>query len=109
MAAEANLLRSVEAMQRVGSRRLGPVLVHPAADLAWWLVPLGADVELADMRAITVRTAPWQLLCPPADCYMNGLGWLEKPDGSGALTDPVVLGAAFGPGGPMRLPVSAFA
>ncbi|MEV5677094.1 hypothetical protein [Streptomyces sp. NPDC052179] len=95
-------------MQRVGSGRLGPVLVYPEADLAWWLVPLGADQELADIRAITVRTSPWELLCPPAHAYMNGRGWLETPDGSGALTDPAVLGAAFGPGGPMRLPASAF-
>ncbi|MFE4336088.1 hypothetical protein ACFRQM_44050 [Streptomyces sp. NPDC056831] len=108
LVAEANLMRSVDAMQRVGSDRLGPVLVHPEADLAWWLVPLGADQELADIRAITVRTPPWELHCPPAHAYMNGRGWLEKPDGSGTLTDPAALGAAFGPGGPMRLPVSAF-
>ncbi|MEU8624839.1 hypothetical protein [Streptomyces sp. NPDC048669] len=103
------LMRSVDAMQRIGSRRLGPVLVHPAAGLAWWLVPLGADVGLAGLRAITVRTAPWELHCPPASEYMNGLGWLEKPDGSGTLTDPAVLGAEFGPSGPPRLRVPAFA
>ncbi|MCX4550638.1 MULTISPECIES: hypothetical protein [unclassified Streptomyces] len=108
LAAEADLMRSVDAMQRVGPDRLGPVLVSPSADLAWFLVPLDAGQELADIRAITVRTPPWELICPPADYYLNGRGWLEKPDGSGKLTDLAALGAAFGPGGPMHLPVSAF-
>ncbi|MEW2128769.1 hypothetical protein AB0891_34330 [Streptomyces sp. NPDC007259] len=49
----------MDAMQRVGSGRLGPVLVHPDAELAWWLVPLGADVELADIGGLTVRTPYW--------------------------------------------------
>lgn len=101
-------MRSVDAMQRVGADRLGPVLVYPEADLAWWLVPLTAGEELDDIARITVHPAGWVLACPPAHEYMNGRGWLEKPDGSGRLTDPVALGAAFGPGGPLRLPAGAF-
>lgn len=105
---EADLMRSLDAMQRVGSDQLGPVLVYPEAERAWWLVPLGSDQELADIPALTIHTRPWELHCPPAHAYIDGRGWLEKPDGSGALTDPVVLGSAFSPGGPLRLPVAAF-
>lgn len=93
-------------MQRIGPDRLGPVLVHPSSDLAWWLVSCTAMEELADLGRITVHPAGWELRCPPADRYVDGWGWLEKPDGSGRLTDPTVLGAAFGPGG--RLPAEAF-
>ncbi|GAA2945853.1 MULTISPECIES: hypothetical protein [Streptomyces] len=107
LVAEADLMRSITAMQRVGSRRLGPVLVHPETHRAWWLVPLGADEEFADIQALTVRLGPWTLNCPPAHAYMAGRGWLEKPDGSGRLTDPVALGAAFSPGG-WRPPAEAF-
>ncbi|MGW1409665.1 hypothetical protein [Streptomyces sp. NPDC002403] len=95
-------------MQRIGPDRLGPVLVYPSADLAWWLVPRGAEVSLADLGRLTVQPEGWALRCPPTDRCMDGRGWMERPDGSGDLTDPVVLGAAFGPGGPMRLSVSAF-
>lgn len=108
LAAEAGLMRSVSAMQRIGPGRLGPVLVYPEADLAWWLVPHAAGDELADIGCITVHPAGWALACPPAHQYMNGRGWLEKPDGSGLLSDPVAMGAAFGPGGPLRLSVGAF-
>ncbi|MFD9422331.1 MULTISPECIES: hypothetical protein [unclassified Streptomyces] len=108
LVAETTLTRTMDAMERVGSDRLGPVLVHPEADLAWWLVPLDGDQELADVGVLTIRTEPWTLLCPPAHEYLNGCGWLENPDGSGRLTDPAALGAAFGPGGPLRLPVSEF-
>ncbi|MFF5833701.1 hypothetical protein ACFY7V_03300 [[Kitasatospora] papulosa] len=108
LVAEADLMRSVDAMQRVGPELLGPVLVCPENNRAWWLVPLGADEELADVRPLTIHLAPWALKCPPPRKYLWGRGWLEKPDGSGRLTDPVALGAAFGPGGSLRLPVGAF-
>ncbi|MFJ7949814.1 hypothetical protein ACIQ6K_40540 [Streptomyces sp. NPDC096354] len=106
LAAEADLRRSVEAMQRVGPEQLGPVLVFPSAELAWWLVPCNADDELADLAQLTLRPKGWMLRCPPADRYVDGWGWLEKPDGSGLLTDPTVLSAAFELGG--RLLAAAF-
>ncbi|MFB8032477.1 hypothetical protein ACFC5Z_05895 [Streptomyces sp. NPDC056004] len=108
LAVETDFLRSVDAMQRIGPDRLGPVLVYASADLAWWLVPCGAEEALADLGRLTVHPAGWMLRCPPADRWITCRGWMEWPDGSGDLTDPAVLGAAFGPGGPMRLSVSAF-
>lgn len=93
-------------MQRIGPDRLGPVLVHPSADLAWWLVPCGSEEELASVDFLSVHAAGRPLRCPPAERYVDGLGWLEKPDGSGRLTDPAVLGAAFRPG--RRLRAGAF-
>lgn len=89
-------------MQRISPDQLGPVLVHPSADLAWWLVPRGSVEELAGADLLTVHVAGRTLRCPPAGRYMDGLGWLEKPDGSGRLTDPAVLGAVFRPGGRLR-------
>ncbi|MFE0379319.1 hypothetical protein ACFW1M_27945 [Streptomyces inhibens] len=84
----------------------GLSLVDAAADTAWWLVSDVADEHLADIVLLTVRPRGWLLRCPPTDQYFNGRGWLEKPDGSGKLTDPIAMGAAFGPGG--RLPAAAF-
>ncbi|WP_371795199.1 hypothetical protein [Streptomyces sp. NBC_01718] len=107
LAVEVGLMRSVDAMQRIGSDGLGPVLVYPSAELAWWLVPPGGEELLADLSRLTVRSKGWMLRCPSADRYIDGLGWLEKPDGSGRLTDPAALGAAFGPGG-HRLQAGAF-
>jgi hypothetical protein len=103
---EADMLRSVEAMQRIRPEELGPVLVYPEAGRAWWLVPLGADALLTDIHCLTVHDTGWHLRCPPADRYFNGRCWLEKPDGTGRLTDPSTLGAAFKPIG--TLPAEAF-
>ncbi|WP_338931760.1 hypothetical protein WEB32_18040 [Streptomyces netropsis] len=95
---EADLMRSIDALQSLGrARRLGPVLVCPEADRAWWLVPHGPDaLTLGELPQVTVHKAPWTLRCPPAHEYTHSCGWLEKPDGSGRLTDPVDLGAALG-------------
>ncbi|MET8678906.1 hypothetical protein ABZW18_15355 [Streptomyces sp. NPDC004647] len=104
---EADLRRSLDAMERLGrTGQLGPVLVHPDTQRAWWLVTRGAEQQLADWATLTVRPTGWLLHCPPLDRPVSGRGWLEKPDGSGRLTDPAALGAAFGPGG--RLPAEAF-
>ncbi|MFF7690580.1 hypothetical protein ACFZB6_31145 [Streptomyces syringium] len=105
---ETDLMRSIDAMQLLGrARKLGPVLAYPEADRAWWLVPHGPETQaLGDLPQLTVHAERWVLRCPPAHEYMHGRGWLEKPDGSGRLTDPVDLGAAFGP--TSRLPVEAF-
>ncbi len=94
-------------MQRIGPGRLGPVLVYPSADRAWWLLSPGAEDLLADLPQLFVHPAGWALRCPPADRYVDGLGWLEKPDGSGRLTEPAALGAAFGPAGTMRHPAGS--
>lgn len=108
LAAEADLLRTVDAMEHIAPDRRGPVLIHPHADRAWWLVPPGAADDLDDIPLITVHPAGWVLRCPPAHAYVDGLGWLEKPDGSGKLTDSVALGAAFGPTAGPRLSAEAF-
>ncbi|WP_330435956.1 MULTISPECIES: hypothetical protein [Streptomyces] len=108
LAVEADIMPTVAAMQRIGPDRLGPVLVYPCADRAWWLVPPGAEEVLDDLSRLTVHPERWQLRCPPAERYIDGYGWLEKPDGSGKLTSATVLGAAFGPGGGPRLPAGAF-
>ncbi|MFE9684203.1 hypothetical protein [Streptomyces sp. NPDC006285] len=105
-AVEAPLMRSVDAMSRVGNR-LGPVLVNVAADRAWWLVSPDVGDLLDDVRQLDVMPADWPLLCPPVMYPIGERVWLERPDGSGRLTDPVLLGAAFGPGG-LRLPAEAF-
>lgn len=102
LAVEVDLHRSVDAMQRIAPDRLGPVLVHPSAGLAWWLVPSGSAEELDAVPLLTVHVTDRPLRCPPAERYVDGLGWLEKPDGSGRLTGPAVLGAAFRPGGRLR-------
>jgi len=103
LAVEAALMPSVTTIQRIGPARLGPVLVHPEADRAWGLAPAGVRQLLDDLPQLTVHPAGWALRCPPADRYLDELGWLEKPDGSDLLTDPAMLGAAFGPGGNLHL------
>ncbi|MCX4972189.1 hypothetical protein [Streptomyces sp. NBC_00620] len=103
---EAPLLPSVDAMQRMPPDGLGPVLAYPAAERAWWLVPLDAAEHLDDVARLTVHPPLWPLYCPPVNRPTNGRVWLARPHGSGRLTDPTVLGACFGPGG--RLPAEAF-
>lgn len=96
LAVEADLMRSVHALQRIDPDRLGPLLVRPGEDLAWWLVPPHAQILLASVPGLGVRPEHWPLRCPPVERYVDGLGWLEKPDGTGRLTDSAELGAAFG-------------
>lgn len=104
--AEAPLLRSVEAIARIRGDRIGPVLADIHRDVAWWLLPPDLTDDLDDIRPVTVRPAGWVLKCPPVLYSVNGRWWIERPDGSGQLTDPTLLGAAFGPGG-ARLPMEA--
>ncbi|RZE89205.1 hypothetical protein [Streptomyces sp. SCA2-2] len=94
---EAPLIRSVLAMQQIGSDRLGPALAAPASGLAWWLVPAEEADQLDDL--LTVHPAGWVLRCPPPAAAIEGRFWLELPDGSGRLTSAALLGAAFGPTG----------
>lgn len=106
-AVEAPLMPSVEAMKRIGDR-LGPVLADVETGLVWWLLPTTVGDELADVRQLTVRPSGWALKCPPVVYALHCRLWLEPPDGSGRLTNPVLLGAALGPGGGPRLPAEAF-
>lgn len=97
--AEGPLLPSIKAMKRVGRQRLGPVLVDAPTDRAWWLLPPGRGSELDHVPHLTVHPPGWQLRCPPVLYAINERIWLERPDGSGRLTDPAALGAAFSPSG----------
>lgn len=106
--AEAPLVRSVEATRRIRPDRLGPVLADVYRDVAWWLLPADRAQELDDVHQITVHPAGWVLRCPPVLHSLEGRWWVERPDGTGLLTDPATLGAAFGPGG-YRLPAEASA
>ncbi|NNN30726.1 hypothetical protein HLK59_10190 [Streptomyces sp. S3(2020)] len=99
LVAEAPLVRSVQATRRIPPDRLGPVLGDVHRDVAWWLLPADAAQELDDIRQIVVHPAGWILSCPPVLHSLEGRWWVEPPDGTGQLTDPSSLGAAFGPGG----------
>ncbi|MFD9445903.1 hypothetical protein ACFWBR_35085 [Streptomyces sp. NPDC060006] len=107
--AEASLTLSMDiAKWMICPDRLGPILVDVEESLAWWLLPLDLGDELDDVRQITVRPAGWELWCPPVLYPVRGRMWMGGLDGSGRLTDPVLLGAALGPGGGPRLPAEAF-
>ncbi|MEV8431984.1 hypothetical protein ACWHLZ_28140 [Streptomyces chartreusis] len=106
LVAEGQLATRYDALARIPVRLRGPVLADLAADRLWWLVPLGAAEELADVRQLLVRPPGWSLRCPPGGWHIDGRTWLTHPDGSGQLTDPAVLAAAIGPGG-YRLPAEA--
>jgi hypothetical protein len=106
--AEAPLGQSMDAIRRIGSDRLGPVLADVASERAWWLLPPGLGNELDDLRQLTVQPPGWPLKCPPVLYPVGGRVWVQLPDGSGQLTDPILLGAALGPGGGPRLPAEAF-
>lgn len=99
LVAETDLLPAMKALNRIREEHCGPVLADTEIDKAWWLVPLDAAEELADIRQVTVHVPGWPLRCPPTGWHLETRIWLERPDGSGRLTDPAVLGAAFGPGG----------
>lgn len=101
---EAPLAPSMAALRRMGSGRVGPVLGDVHRDRAWWLLPPDLADDLDDVRILTVRPPGWLLSCPPVLHSVHGRWWIERPDGSGRLTDPVLLAAAVGPGGGIRLP-----
>lgn len=86
-------------MTNLGSRRLGPVLADVAAGRAWWLLPADLCDELDDVPQLIVHLPGWLLLSPPVLYAIGDRGWLERPDGSGRLTDPTALSGAFGAGG----------
>ncbi|MGW3410227.1 hypothetical protein [Streptomyces sp. NPDC000888] len=107
LVAEAPVVTAMAATQCLPSEHRGPTLVDPGIDLAWWLVPVAGSPEcFRHVRAITVHPFGWPLLCPPTGAPVCGRFWVNWPDGSGRLTDPVQLAAVIG-GGP-RLPAEAF-
>ncbi|MGO4420516.1 hypothetical protein AB4Z54_17760, partial [Streptomyces sp. MCAF7] len=81
------------------------VLADPELETAWWLVTADITDQLDDVRHLHVMPSGGALHCPPVLYPVDGRVWLERPDGTGRLTDPILLGAAFGPGG--RLPAEA--
>lgn len=95
--AETPLLRSMEAIGWIGGR-IGPLLADIHRGTLWWLLPPDLSDELDGIRQLTVRPPGWVLRCPPVLHSVDGRWWLERPDGSGHFTDPVLLGAAFSPG-----------
>ncbi|MFF9182459.1 hypothetical protein [Streptomyces misionensis] len=100
--AEAPLPRSLEAFRRMEAAPHGPVLADTSRAMAWWLLPPGLADELDDVAGLTVHPAGWELECPPVIRFLGGRWWAEAPDGTGQLTDPTLLAAAFGPGGYRR-------
>lgn len=106
--AETSLTQTMDALKRIAPDRRGPVLSDVNQGIAWWLLTPTLGDELDDIRTITVRPRGWLLRCPPVLYPVRGRVWIERPDGSGRLTDPVLLGAALGPGGGPRLPAEAF-
>jgi hypothetical protein len=97
LAAEAQLATALEARKRIPAKARGPLLLDSGLDAAWWLVPLDAADELADIRPLTVHPYDWPLHCPSPQRPAGGRFWLDAPDGSGKVTDPACLAAAFGP------------
>ncbi|MEU1408290.1 hypothetical protein ABZ471_39340 [Streptomyces sp. NPDC005728] len=95
--AEARLSRSLEAIRRLGSNPHGPVLADIPQGLTWWLLPPGVADELDDVAGLTVHPTGWALKCPPVVHSLGGRWWPAIPDGTGQLTDPTLLAAAFGP------------
>ncbi|CCK30374.1 hypothetical protein BN159_5995 [Streptomyces davaonensis JCM 4913] len=103
LVAETQLVFGMPALARIREADRSPVLADPESDTAWWLVPLDAAEDLDDARHVKVHAPGWLLRCPPTGWQVDGRFWLARPDGSGRLTDPTVLAAAFGPGGGARL------
>ncbi|WP_406365326.1 hypothetical protein [Streptomyces sp. NBC_00645] len=108
MVAEISLAHSMEVLKRITPTRRGPVLADVSQGICWWLLPPTLGDELDDVHTITVRPRGWILRCPPVLYPVRGRVWIERPDGSGRLTNPDLLGAALGPGGGLQLPAEAF-
>lgn len=106
--AEAHLQPALQAVQRIPEHEQGPILMDIRLDRAWWLVPLDADEQLADVSGVSVQPIGWPLHCPPASRCIGSRVWLDAPDGTGRLMNPAYLAAALGPGGGPRLPAEAF-
>jgi hypothetical protein len=106
LAAQTQLVAAMYALTRIREEHRGPVLADTALDKAWWLVPADADEEFADLGQVFVQPSGWPLRCPPTGLQLEGRFWLNRPDGSGQLNEPALLGAALGPS--VRHPREAF-
>ncbi len=107
--AEAPLMLSMDVVKwMMRPDRVGPILADVSQSIAWWLLPPDLDDQLDDVRQLIIHPAGWELWCPPVLYAVCGRLWMGGLDGSGRLTDPVMLGAALGPGGGPRLPAEAF-
>lgn len=95
---ETSLARTMEAVKSIPAQRRGPVLADCHQGVAWWLLPPALADQLDDVHALTVHPRGWILRCPPVLYPVRSRVWIERPDGSGRLTDPVLLGAALSPG-----------
>jgi hypothetical protein len=102
LVAESDLTRGWSAASRLRNAPHGPVLAAPDANAMYWLISPDAVEELADVRQLVVHPAGWMLRCPPTGWQVDGLFWLWRPDGTGHLTDPALIAAAFGPCGYRR-------
>ncbi|WP_262058502.1 hypothetical protein [Streptomyces sp. STR69] len=96
LAAETRLLPAMRALNR---KCHGPVLCDTETDAAWWLMPATAADALSGIQEVRVRRAGWTLRCPPTGWQLEGRFWMNRPDGSGLLTDPAALVAALGHAG----------
>ncbi|MGW0412988.1 hypothetical protein ACWDZX_17055 [Streptomyces collinus] len=94
-AAETALARALKALRRTPQH--GPVLSEISSSRAWWLLPPTLAEELDDVAGLTVHPPGWKLRCPPVTHSLGGRWWLAIPDGTGHLTDPTLLGAAYCP------------
>ncbi|MDI3424235.1 hypothetical protein [Streptomyces luteolus] len=74
-----------------------PLSPHGIGRRAWWLLPPELGDELDEVPHLTVHPASWRLACPPVLGAANGRVWLERPDGTGRLTDPTALSTALAP------------
>ncbi|MFG2780844.1 hypothetical protein ACGFY7_23690 [Streptomyces prunicolor] len=105
IAVETQLLA---AMHALNGQQHGPVLADTETDVAWWLVPADGAGAFAELRNVHVRPPGWTLRCPPTGWQLEGRFWLNRPDGSGLLTDPTALADAL-VAGEHRLPGEASA
>lgn len=99
LVAESSLTQGWPAASRLRHSPHGPVLADPDANKMFWLVAPDVAEELADVHHLVVHPAGWSLSCPPTGWQVDGRFWLWRPDGTGHLNDPVLIAAAFGPGG----------
>lgn len=106
--AETSLTRTMAAIKRVTAGRRGPVLADTTREIAWWLLPPSLTDELDDIHTVTVHPRGWVLRCPPVLYPVRGRVWIDRPDGSGRLTDPLLLGSALRPGHSPRLSAEGF-